>query len=78
MTSESSQPSVPSTEGSTPNEANSPEPTLNRAERRALAQGKKPLPKGKISGGFQGGNTVGGQHNAAIPNKSRIPRTGHK
>lgn len=82
MTSESSDPIVPPTEGGTQNEdsnTTSATPVLNRADRRAQSKGKKITPNNNIAGGFQGGNFQGGiPRTTAIQNKSRIPRTGHK
>lgn len=52
--------------------------TLNRAERRAQAKGKKAAPGGNNPAGIQ--NRAGGFNARASlgMNKTRIPRTGHK
>jgi len=53
-------------------------PTLNRAERRAQAKGKKhaPTPQGGLAGRVAGGGPATQARGAA--DKTRLPRTGHK
>ncbi|HLK59343.1 MAG TPA: hypothetical protein VKU00_22475 [Chthonomonadaceae bacterium] len=53
-------------------------PTLNRAERRAQAKGKKTLPGGQHPSGLQNRGGGPGGRAAFGVNKTRIPRTGHK
>ncbi len=84
MTPESSEPQI-SSEGALESantekqEATLPvEPTLNRADRRALAQKKKPV--NGASGG-QGATFLNPASAASRPSfvgKAKIPRTGHK
>ncbi len=83
MTSESLEPTHDNVEVQEENGTEVPElsaePTLNRAERRAQAKGKK-APLGKSSNvGFQSGNAQGaGFRGTGFKDKSRFPRTGHK
>ena len=60
------------------NAASEATPTLNRAERRAQAKGKKPAPVLNNRGGFQQGGSASGNRTAAFGGRERIPRTGHK
>ena len=54
------------------------EPTLNRAERRAQAKGKKGPVGGVNPASSQFNNFRGGQGGGGNVGKSRLPRTGHK
>jgi len=83
MTPESSEPQI-SSEGALESantekqEATLPvEPTLNRADRRALAQKKKPI-GGNGGHGTSYGNSAGAANRGNFVGKTRIPRTGHK
>ena len=53
-------------------------PTLNRAERRAQAKGKKSgsHQSGGVAGRFGSGGQAGHARGAAV--KTNLPRTGHK